>query len=401
MIFRLAWRNIWRNKRRTSITIASVLFAVLFASLMESIQKGAWNNMINNVVNFHTGYVQVHQKGYWAEQSLDLAFPYNGKQVLGKGIRRTLPRLESFALASTGSNTMGVMATGIDPQGEDAMTGVKSRLVKGRFLEPGDRSVVLGSGIAENLKLEVGDTLLMISQGYHGVNAAGKYPVKGILHYPSPDLNRLLVFFPLKEAQWFYGAEGMVTSLVFHLDGPKAIPGAVQHLQGVFPDPAFETMDWPALLPDLLEAKKLDGAGNIVLYIVLYLIIAFGLLGTVLMMMRERQYEFGLLIAIGMKRGLLGATVWVETILLGLIGAFLGILCCLPVVSYFKKYPLRFEGDYSALLDKWGFEPVFPAELSVRIFLAQALIVFLITLVLALLPLWKVHKIKPVKAMHG
>ena len=133
----------------------------------------------------------------------------------------------------------------------------------------------------------------------------------------------------------------------------------------------------------------------------LYLIIAFGLLGTVLMMMRERQYEFGLLIAIGMKRGLLGTIVWVETILLGLIGAFLGILCCLPVVSYFKKYPLRFEGDYSALLDKWGFEPVFPAELSVRIFLAQALIVFLITLVLALLPLWKVHKIKPVKAMHG
>ena len=44
---------------------------------------------------------------------------------------------------------------------------------------------------------------------------------------------------------------------------------------------------------------------------------------------------------------------------------------------------------------------VFPAEVSFRIFFAQAIIVFFITLVLALLPLWKVRKIKPVKAMHG
>ena len=153
---------------------------------MESIQKGAWNNMINNVVNFHTGYVQVHQKGYWAEQTLDLAFPYSGIPVKSPGVLRTLPRLESFALGSTGSNTMGIMATGIDPQAEDQMTGIKSRITKGAFLEANDRSVLLGSGIAENLKLDVGDTLLMISQGYHGVNAAGKYPVKGIIHYPSP-----------------------------------------------------------------------------------------------------------------------------------------------------------------------------------------------------------------------
>ena len=74
MLFRLAWRNIWRNKRRTAITAASILFAVLFATFMEAIQKGAWGHMINSVVNYYYGYVQVHQKGYWEEQTIDKAF---------------------------------------------------------------------------------------------------------------------------------------------------------------------------------------------------------------------------------------------------------------------------------------------------------------------------------------
>lgn len=401
MIFRLAWRNIWRNKRRTSITVASILFAVLFSSLMDSIQKGAWNNMIRNVVNFHTGYIQVHQKGYWDEQTLDLAFPYKGDSIHGSGILNTLPRLESFALASTGVNTMGVMATGIDPEAEDQMTGIRSRLTKGTFLEPGEQRVLIGSGIAENLKLDVGDTLLLISQGYHGANAAGKYPVKGILHYPSPDLNRMLVFFPLKEAQWFYDAEGMITSLVIHVEREKAIPDALKTLSNVFPASQYEVMDWKALLPDLLEARKLDSAGNVIVMIILYLIIAFGMFGTILMMLRERQYELGLLIAIGMKRTTLGLILWVEVILLSIMGALGGILLSLPVAAYFKKHPLRLGGNYSEVLATWGFEPIFPAEVSFGIFFTQASVILIIAIVFALIPMLNVHRLNPVKAMHG
>lgn len=402
MIFSLAWRNIWRNKRRTAITVASILFAVLFSSLMESIQQGAWNNMIRNVVNFHTGYIQVHQKGFWSEQSLDMAFPAPAQQIAGAGMVRALPRLESFALASTGTNTMGVMATGIDPAAEEQMTGVKERLVSGSYLHAKDKSVLIGAGIAENLKLKAGDTLLLISQGYHGVNAAGKYPVKGIVDYPSPELDRMLVFMPLKEAQWFYGADGLVTSLVIQLEHEKRIPEAMASLRARFPDPEYEVMDWPALLPDLLEAKKLDGAGNIVVAIILYLIITFGLLGTILMMVRERKYEFGLLIAIGMKRRLLAFLVWLEIVALSLLGALVGILLSAPIALYFRAHPLRFTGEeYAATLDQWGFEPVFPAEVSFEIFFKQALIIFIIAFFLALFPVWNIQRLKPVEAMRS
>jgi len=404
MLFKLAWRNIWRNKRRTFITAASILFAVLFATFMEALQQGAWNNMIRNVVNFYVGYVQVHQDGYWEEQSLDKAFVLtdNMRQLESEvpEIEHLLPRLESFALASTGKTTMGAMVVGIDPAAENGMTNLLERLTSGAYLEPDDRSVLIAQGIAENLSLGVGDTIVLVSQGFRGVNAAGKYPVKGIVSFPSPELNKQMIYLPLPEAQWFYGAEDRVTSLALKLDDQDAIPPAVRAVKTRLPADEYEVMDWEEMLPDLLQAKALDSAGNVIVYIILYLIIAFGIFGTILMMTKEREYEFGILIAIGMNRLHLGIAIWLEVIMLGLVGALAGILASIPLVYYFHVNPLQLTGNYAGAMEKFGFDPVFPTEFTAGIFLTQAVVVFIITGLLALYPMLKIRRLEPVEAMR-
>lgn len=404
MIFKLAWRNIWRNRRRTLITMGSILFAVLFASFMESIQKGAWNNMINNVVNYYFGYAQIHQKGYWEEQSIDKAFPLvDSLQHFEEDIPAVgavLPRLESFALASTGDQTMGVLVVGIEPKKENEMTSLQDRITKGEYLTADDQAVVIADGIAENLQLSVGDTLVLISQGYHGINAAGKYPIKGFVHFGSPDLNKQMVYLPLKEAQWFYGAEGMVTSLALKIDDQDEIQPVVKAVKAALLGDAYEVMDWQELLPDLVQAKALDSAGNYIVYFILYLIIAFGIFGTILMMTKEREDEFGILVSIGMRRLKLASTVWLEVVILGLLGAIAGIIASIPVVLYFHKNPIRFSGEYAKSMEKFGFEPVFPALFKLEIFTMQAVIVLLITSILALYAIWKIRHLKPVEAMR-
>ena len=405
MLFLLAWRNIWRNKRRTAITAASILFAVLFATFMESIQKGAWDHMINSVVNYYYGYVQVHEKGYWDEQTIDKAFPLADslKQLQEKTseIRQVLPRIESFALASTGDHTSGVMVVGIDPQVEDAMTNLSGRISEGRYLEDNEEAALVAEGVAENLGLGLGDTIVLISQGYHGVNAAGKYPIKGMVHFGSPELNKQMVYLTLPVAQYFYGATGLVTSLALQLDEQDDIRPVLRALHTELDTSAYEVMDWKDMLPDLVEAKTVDSAGNVIVYFILYLIIAFGIFGTILMMSKEREYEFGVLISVGMHRWQLGLTVWMEIIMLGLLGAFAGILASIPLVYYFYVNPLRFSGDYAAAMEKFGFEAIFPANFEAHIFLLQALLVFIITAILALYPLVKVRRLKPVEAMRA
>ena len=404
MLFKLAWRNIWRNKRRTFITIASILFAVLFATFMEAWQKGAWNNKIRNGVNLYFRYVQVHQNGYWDEQSIDKAFVLSDSVLRLEGevpaIQQMLPRLESFALASTGKTTMGAMVVGIDPRAENDMTNLKERLISGVYLEDGDQAVIVAEGIAENLALRTGDTLILVSQGFRGVNAAGKYPVKGIISFPSPDLNKQLIYLPLPEAQWFYGAEDRVTSLAFKLGDQDDITPAVRAIKTKLGTDAYEVMDWKEMLPDLLQAKALDSAGNVIVYIILYLIIAFGIFGTILMMTKEREYEFGILTAIGMRRMKLAATVWLEVVLLGVAGALAGILVSIPLVYWFKIHPIRFSGEYAGAMEKFGFEPVFPTEFEAGIFFTQAVVVFVLTSILALFPVFKIRRLRPVEAMR-
>lgn len=406
MILKLAWRNIWRNRRRTFITAASILFAVLFASLMEALQKGAWNNMINNVVNFYYGYAQVQQKGYWDDRTIDNAFVFHDSlTALPERIDRlpgVVPRLESFALASTGNKTFGVMVVGIDPERENTMTGLADRVEAGTYLHNGaEPAALLATGVAERLNLGVGDTILLISQGFRGVNAAGKYPVAGLVDFPSPDLNKQLLYLPLPEAQYFYGAYDRVTSLALNLDSNDDIPPVQRQVTAALDTSAYQFMDWKAMMPELLEAKALDSAGNVIVYIILYLIIAFGIFGTILMMTKEREYEFGVLTAIGMRRGQLGLIIWLETIMLGLLGALSGIVLSVPLVWYFKVNPIRFSGEYANMLEQYGFEPIFPAQLDWTIFATQALLVFLVTAVLALYPIWKIRRMQPVEAMHG
>ena len=405
MLLKLAWRNIWRNKRRTYITAASILFAVLFASFMEALQKGVWNNTINNVVSSYMGYIQIHQKGYWEDQSIDKAFEFNDQlQQLSSSIDEiegAIPRLESFALAAANDLTSGALVVGISPEEEHQLTNLKDRVDTGNYLMEGKKTVMIGAGLAEKLKVKLQDTLILLSQGYRGVNAADLFEIGAIVKFPTPELNKQIVYLPLEYAQSFYGAEPLISSIALNLSNQDETEAVSEELKTQLDTTVYEVMTWQELMPDLLEAKALDSAGDYIVYMILYLIIAFGIFGTILMMTKERSYEFGVMTAVGMHRSQLTLTVWLEVILLGLLGAVAGIIACVPIVYYFNQNPIRLAGNYGGTLEKFGFEPIFPAEFDMNIFFVQAIIVFLITALLGLYPYLKIRKLKPVEAMRS
>lgn len=404
MIPTLAWRNIWRNKRRTLITATSIMFAVLAASCMKSIQKGAWDHMVDNVAKFYFGYAQIHQKGYWADQSINRSFQYSDSllQVCESipEIKGFVPRLESFALASFEDNSRGVLVVGADVDRENRMTNLKERMTNGSYLEDNDDGVIIAEGLGQDLKLSIGDTLVLLSQGYRGLNAAGLFPVRGMVRFGSPELNKQMLYLALPRAQEFFGAESMLTSIAIDTDDKDEVSEILKTLESKLGADQYEFMDWITLIPDLVQAKALDEAGGTLILGLLYLIITFGIFGTILMMIKERQYEFGVLISIGFKRWKLAFMVWLEILAMGLIGAFAGILISIPIVNYLFRNPIRFTGDMAEAYLKFGVEPVLPAAFDIRIFAFQALVIFFATSILALYPIFKIKSLHPVKAMR-
>lgn len=403
MFLQLAWRNLWRNPNRSLITMASVWCAVVLAISMRSFQKGVFDNLIDNVVSFYSGYVQVHHAGYQSEQTLENSFPLTDSiqnaVISSPGVASVTPRLEAFALASTGEKTKGCLVTGIVPESEDRVTRLKSKVVAGSYLQDNAQTVLIAEGLARRLRTGVGDTVILLGQGYYGSIAAGKYAVSGILHFGSPELNDQVVFLSLALTQQWLDAPGLVTTLVISPDDPEKTDRIATQLRSTLSDD-FETLTWQEMMPDIHEHIRTDMASGTIILGVLYLLISFGIFATLLMMLAERQHEFGMLVALGMKKLQLARIVLYESVLITLTGCLFGIIISIPLVWWLKEHPIRFTGDVAEVYEKFGFEAVFPAALSLSIFLRQALVVLFVGLLLSLYPVFKVMSLKPVEAMR-
>ena len=186
--------------------------------------------------------------------------------------------------------TKSAIIIGIDPTLENNMTGIKDRIDnEGPYLDDKDESVIVSSGLADRLRIKAGDTLVLISQGYHGVNAVGKYPVKSTITFGSPDLNNQVIYMPLALAQYFYGLENQVSSLVLQMPNKRKARSELAFLKEYLDtDSEFEVMDWEELMPDIVSMRDLKESSNLITVLILYLIVAFGIFGTILMMTKER-----------------------------------------------------------------------------------------------------------------
>lgn len=405
MYLLLAWRNIWRNRRRTLITLASVVFAVFFASLMQSMHHAAWGNLIDNAVRFYTGYIQVHRQGYWDDRTLDNSFKdqptLRSKIAQHPGVATVVPRLESFALASGTDRTKGTLVIGIDPEKEDQLTNLRSKLQAGSYLRAGEKKVLVAEGLADYLRLSPKDTLVLIGQGYHGANAAGKYEVAGIVKFPSTQLNDQVVYLPLPEAQWLYDTGERLTSLSLLVHDPEKVETISNSLQKELNKTGFEVMSWQELMPELVQSFEIDNLGGQIILYILYAVIGFGIFGTFLMMTTERRYEMGVMIAIGMSRLQLQAVTFLEILMLALGGTLLGILVSLPVIFYLHSHPIPVTGNLAELYQNYGMEPVIPFSRKAWIFMRQAYTVSIITAVLGIYPLWFIQRLVPVTALRN
>ncbi len=402
MILLLAWRNLWRNKARSFITMASVFFAVLLATSTRSLNEGTYDQMIENVAGMHTGYLQVQQVDYWDDKVLENTF-VSEENLLRRireipGIDALAPRLESFVLVSTGNTTTPSLVVGIDPVSEQALTGLANNLVSGTYLQAGASDVLLAQGLAERLGLSPGDSLVLLGQGFRAASAAGLFRVGGIVRFGSPDLNDRMVYLTLETAQNLFAAEGRLTSLVIKPRDGRDVAKILETLRaGVGEE--FRVLDWQEMLPGLVQAIAFDRAGGIIFMGVLYLVIAFGIFGTLVMMTFERRQEFGVLLSIGMRRGRMATMVFLETIGLAGIGVLAGMGGSLPLVLWFSRNPIQLTGSWAEAYRDFGLEPVLHVSTDVSVFTGQGLVILLVAILLSLFPVYTTLRLNPLEAM--
>lgn len=404
-ILKIAWRNIWRNKRRTLITVASIMFALFFAIIMRGFQKGSYSKMKENAVESYSGYLQIQQKDFWDDKNINNTMTFDAELLsdlsADERVKEIIPRLESFALASSGASTKGVAVIGIDPEKENVMTQVKSYLDSGSFIGAEDRSIMIAAGLASFLGLKVNDTVVLFSSGFHGATAAGLYPVKGILKLPTPEMNRSTVYLSLPEAQDLFSAYDRYTAMVFDLYDMDQAQEVTSFVAARLDSSTYRVMGWEAMNKELLQMIETDNAGGVIMIAILYMVIAFGIFGTVLMMTNERIREFSVMVSVGMQKVKLAKIVIIELFFLTALAVMAGIVISLPVMFYFYNHPIQFTGDAVEVMKDFNFEPVLPMSMEGNIFIFQGIAISILSLIAMSYPTFKILKLDVVNGLRS
>ncbi len=406
LTFKLAWRNLWRQPRRTWLTTGAMVFSNVLLVFLISLQLGMYRMMIDNTLQAFTGHMQVQSPGYQEDKKMRYTVP--AIRSLAADLRTTTSldtvaaRAAAFALASSDDRSYGIQVFGVEPAFEPLVSSIPGLTKHGSYLTGIDSpEVVVGSLLAKNLKVSVGDELTLLGSGKDGSFAAGIVTVSGIFDSGVAELDRAVVQVPLGYFQDVFSMGDSGHQIVVNAPDLFAAPALQVSVESHLDDrDDLVVLDWDQLQPGLQQAIQADLAGAWFMYGILIILVAFSVLNTQLMSVLERTREFGITMALGLTPGRLMRLIFLETALMGGLGLLLGIGLGACLVMYFGAVGFTWEG-MEEMAGKFNVPGRIYPSVSLAGLLVGPSIVLLGSLLAAIYPAVRLYWLQPVSAMRA
>ncbi len=401
MILKIALRNTLRQKRRTILTALTMFGGFVLASVSVGWSDGTYSYIIDMFTRNQLGHIQVHGKGYLDKPSI-----YNtieNVQQVGdsisaiKGVEYWTPRLFSAGLASVDDKSTAAQIIGVDPQKEQQATHFDKKIVQGKpFADTAAHHAILGKGLAKVLNASLGDTVIIVSQAADGSIANDLYGIIGIYDSGDQMSDRMSMYLHLQDAQDLFVLPHQVHEIaviVDHLEDVKKITGEIQQTLS----DKYEATPWQEFARSFYQAMKADQQGMWIMIFIIVLIVAIGVLNTVLMSVLERTREYGVQKAMGTRPVQVFRQVIYEvsaiTICSILLGAALSILANYLLSIYGISLPQAFS--YGGMEFKTMY-----AEVSPRSLYIPAITVLVSAMLVSIFPALRAARIEPARAMR-
>jgi ABC-type lipoprotein release transport system permease subunit len=332
MIARLAWRSIWRNRRRTLITVLSIGFGLTCAIFFIAIGEGVYAQLIDQVVRMQAGHITLENPNYRDAPAVDLWI--KAPDLLRSQIE-SLPQVERTkmiilgqGIARSGSGNVSATLMGIEPSVELETSPLTRHMVEGRYLNDDDGPwVVIGSELAQRLKLGVGKKMVLTTNDAAGNLVDELCRVRGIFETGSVEIDGYFIQAPIDFARRLFGLpEQGVSQLGVILRVPEAQEHVLHEVQLLAAEEDITVLPWQKVVPEIASYIKLDKGSNLIFQAILVFLILFTIFNTILMSVLEREREFAVLLALGTKPDQLRLQILMESFYLGLIGCALGLL---------------------------------------------------------------------------
>ncbi|HEV2364022.1 MAG TPA: FtsX-like permease family protein [Caulobacteraceae bacterium] len=403
MLLTLAWRNLWRRPSRTWLSVASMAIAAALLTFMLSFQLGVYDTMKASALRLFDGYAQLQPTGYADDPDIAKVLPdaarLAARAAAIPGVSAAAPRGAAYVVLAHGADSYGAAIEGVEPTAEAKVSTLHATIRQGRYLRAGDgAAAIMGDVFARNLGLEVGDSFTLLGAGADGSLAADRLKLVGVFHTGVAELDRQLAEMPLARFRddFDLGAGANLIALA----GPSlsAVNADLPRLRALAAGRGASVQDWGALQPGLKQAITLDFSIGLLWYASLVVVVVFIILNTLLMSVLERTHEFGALLALGMRSDLIGRVLWLELLLLSLLGAGLGVLVGGAVAAWLQSAGIA-VGQLEGLLAQWGMPGRLYPHVSAISLLAGPLAIVVSVAVGGFVPYLRIRRLEPLAAM--
>ena len=406
-LFHIALRNLFRNTRRTALTLGAIGFGLAMMIFVVNLQHGSYQMMIDSAVSSMAGHVVVQADGYQDDKEPTLLVHGASAVVATLAAEYpdavVAPRVFTGGLLMSANSSVGVALTGLDAAAEQQVQDLHEKLVDGTWLGDDGREIIIGVDMARTLDVDLGDKLVYMGQNGSDEVRSRLFRVRGVFRTGSAQFDGRLAFAHLAAAQEIMGGGDVANMVTLHLDDPDDAFEAAPRIEALLARPELDVRHWKDALPELFALIRMDRGFGDVMLAVLGIIVAFGVLNTMMMSVLERTREFGVMLSVGMKPRQLAWLVMLEGLVLGIIGSTVGLLIGLalswPAVHYGIDYSGMLGGETMesggvviSTLIRGAWDP-----LRMAIYFTGAVVFCLCA---AIYPAWSLSKLQPIQALR-
>lgn len=390
--------------------LGAMIFGVVGVMLMMGFMNGIIDNLVKNTIQWQTSHIQIHQKNYALNPDINLVI--DNEPEITKWLEQA-PQVKAWTsrtlvngMIASARSTRGIQVNGIDLESEPKITPIAEHILEGEWLDDKGRNPILVSQkTADRLKLRVGSKIVLTFTGTTGDVTGAAFRVRGVFKTSSSTFDDANVYVRKTDIQQL-GQVYFDHEIAILLHAEDQVSAFSDQLNKTFSAPSLNNhsksnnivQDWLQLQPLLSTMMSSMDAGNQVILVIFVIAMGFGIINILLMSVFERTREFGVLMAVGMKKGNIRRLIILESGFIGLIGAGSGVICALFLMFILNQTGIPLEAMAEGL-NAFGIDSVLYPSVSFSDYVTVFVMVWCVSVLAGLYPAHQIIKKKPVEAM--
>ena len=404
IVLKLAWRNLIVRNKQTLILLLAISMGVFGLIFLESFMEGFYVLMIDTAINTDMGHIQVHEKDYLEKRDVLLVIPDSDKKIqqISKTshVKGVSPRILANGFFSSPESSNYGRIFGIDPRMEESVTTICSKIVKGEKLAKGDdHQVFIGQALADKLKIDIGDKMVLQAKDTTGSIGGSAFRVKGTFKTSSKDFDKTNVYVTTEAARKMLSLKKDFHEIAIRVDNQKNVNSTSAAIKSKIGNKIISVETWQQLQPVLTQMIDMSRQMTYIFYLIVYIALAFGIINAFMMEIFDRIKEFGIMMSLGTRPSNIFSLLMWESILLSFASAIMGSI----ISVLFIKLVMRSQMDLSMFGNGMGFmglSNIIPLPLTPTMIMRCAVSTIIAVIVATIYPALRAALFKPVEAVR-